>query len=99
MTDEQAREKWAAMSHEERLAMARTAPRVARSWKENRDWWEREHDGDSSAGYVIGGGAFLGGLRAYTWLCEEERVFNTNQVDEAKAWVDEQLIKEGWVLE
>jgi hypothetical protein len=95
MTPTEARARWAEMSHKERSAMAKEAPRVSGPWEKCHGVdWVREWHGEFAGSVRLDG-------RGKLWACTSagRKAFDTDEAETAKAWVDARLIADGWVLE
>ena len=96
MTREQALDAWAAMTAEERLAMAETAPRVAEAWEGDADSWSSRRASTRSDCVL----ACIECVKFQTaWIDQfGPRDEASATLDEAKAKVDGRLVEEGWLL-
>lgn len=95
MTRDEAIDAWAAMTAEERLAMAETAPEVAEAWEQDGDTWMRRPVGGWPNRVVT-----VVRRDASGWFDEfgppEEEATATRE--EACLAVDLRLKQEGWIL-
>jgi hypothetical protein len=93
MTRDEAIDAWAAMTAEERLAMAETAPKVAEAWEFGERYSARysAHDCEMAvASIAYTGGVWIDGLGP-----PDE--WSTDRFT-AQRLADERLIEEGWIL-
>ena len=98
MTNEEAKARWAEMSQEERVEMARAAPRLATAWEPGTSegtWCRKEPGRRLWATWLYPEGAL--GYRAI--LSFDEHGMSLRDLETAKAYADRCLVEAGYVLE
>lgn len=96
MTPTEARAKWDAMSAEERLAMVRECPPLARAWASYEDGEWLRWEGDYFAANIKHRGVSFEVTRGTTTQVE---IGSFATLEEAKAAADAALLAVGYVLE